>query len=162
MSKLSDLRTGDVLAWKRDKRSKMSNLFIRVIRYFTGGEYGHVGIVIRLAGWAFVLEASLPLVRLSLVRPMEEIWHIPLPRRPDESVIAQYINLVGLNYSIIDALRAVFGKVSKKDDKWQCAEVIIEYCKSMDYHLPECDYTPDAVVKALCNHFVVIPELVEE
>lgn len=162
MSKVADLRTGDILAWKRDRRNKMSNLFIKAIRFFTGGDFGHCGIVIRLFSWVFVLEASLPLVRLSLVRPEEEVWHLAMPREPDQSIIDKFMALIGLTYSIRDALRAVFGKVSKKDDEWQCAEMVIEYCRDMGYDLPECEYTPDAVVKMLCDHFGIVPELVTE
>jgi hypothetical protein len=162
MTKVADLRTGDILAWKRDRRNKMSNVFIKVIRFFTKGDFGHCGIVIRLFHWVFVLEASLPLVRLSLVRPQEEIWHIKMPREPEQSVIDKYVGLVGLSYGIRDALRAVFGKISKKDDEWQCAEVVLEYCRDMGYQIPECEYTPDAVVKMLCQHFGTEPVLVTD
>lgn len=162
MTKLADLRTGDVLAWKHDHRSKLSNLFIEAIRFVTGGNYGHVALVVVIFGIPFVIEASLPLVRISLVRPEEEVFYIPLPKRPDQTVLSFFLDLVGLDYGIMDALRAAFGKVSKRDDKWQCAEMLIEYFKQMEYDLPVCEDTPDAVVQMLCSHFGVVPELITE
>lgn len=164
MAKLSDVKTGDILAWKRDRRNKLSNIFIKAIRFFTGGDFGHIGVAIRIFGYLFVLEASLPLVRLSLVRVQEEVFLIRMPREADQPVVDWLVRLVGLSYGIRDALRALRGTISKKDDEWQCGEIVLEFCRLMGYTLNDQDiaFTPDEIVDALCETFETEPELLTE
>ena len=149
MTTLKDVQTGDILTWKRDRRNKISDLLIRAIRFFTHGDYGHVAVAIRLDDYVFVIEASLPMVKLTLVNPDEEIYHIPMQRPMTRDTEDFMISILGLPYGIMDALRAGLGLVSQKDDKWQCAELVKEYLRRMGFQVA-CDDTPDSVVKNIC------------
>lgn len=152
MTTLKDVKTGDILTWKRDKKNLFSDLLIRGIRFFTGGDYGHVAVAIRFEPYVFVVEASLPMVKLTLVDPDEEIFHIPMNQEPFQEGVDFLITKLGLPYGIADDLRAEFGITLENDNKWQCAELTKAYLSKIGTSL-DCKDIPDSVVKAIIQQY---------
>lgn len=160
MTKVADIKTGDLLAWRRDRRSKSSDFLIRMIKIFTKADYGHVGVAVRGFGdYVFVYEASLPMVKLSLLRPEEEIYHIPVNIEPNDRTLNYFFDRIGLPYSIVDCIRALLGWKSKRDDKWQCAELTRTFYQHHGIDLGDKD-TPDHVVKTMMKLTKKDPSLV--
>lgn len=148
MTKLTDIKTGDILAWKGDRISFATNLLIKFVRVVTRADYGHVGVAVRFMNWVFVLEASFPVVKLALINPEEEIYHIPMDLNPTDDTINWLFSLIGLKYGILNAIRAGLGLISLDNNTWQCAEIVLEFLKQNNIILPN-DYTPDDVIKGI-------------
>lgn len=143
-----NIQSGDLLVWSTDGSSLISKTLLNIIRFLTSSEYAHVGIAIRIFGRLFVLEATLPVIRLALVSDKEEFYHIPMNVSWSEDCISYLFSKLGLKYSIMDDIRAYFGIVAEADDKYQCAELAVEFYKLflMDYGNV---FTPSKLVKRI-------------
>ena len=119
-----NIKTGDVLVWKKDRLSPLSNLFLKVIRLFTLSQFAHTAVAYRMGNRLFAIEATQPYVRIFPISLYDEFYHIPLNI---ENVKPESIDFllaqVGKPYGLLDAVRAYFDLPLKKDDHWQCAEL---------------------------------------
>lgn len=152
MTTLKDVKTGDILVWRQDHKSVTSDLLIKAIRLITNGDYGHVAVAVRFDPYVFVVEASWPVVKLSLVDPAEEVFHIPTNKEVPQEALDFLIDAVGLSYGVMDDVRTVLGMVSKRDDKWQCAELTREFLRLIGSPV-NCPDTPDSVVKGILSQY---------
>lgn len=148
MNKLDNVKTGDILAWKRNRENTISNLLIRGICYLTAEEFGHVGIALRMFGNVYVFEASYPSVRITALNTKEEVFHIPMDIEPNQESMDFLHDILGLDYSIRDDVRALFGRTSLKDDEWQCAEVVLAFLDANGISLDVLDI-PGRIVSEL-------------
>ena len=142
-----NIRSGDLLVWSKNQQSFISNCFLDVIKFATQSEFAHVGIAVRLFGRLFVVEATIPEVRLAPVSKHEEFYHVPMHVHWNFNYNTILLNYLGLKYSIMDCFRAYFGKVAKHDDRYQCAELAHDAYKQMGIDLGEV-YTPSELVDA--------------
>lgn len=141
-----EIRSGDLLIWSKDKSSSLSNFYLSIIRFFTTSEYGHVGIALRIFGRLFVVEATSPYIRLVPVSLKDEFYHIPLKIKWSIDYIDLLFEYLGCKYSIFDAVRGYLGVVLKKDNRWQCVELAIDFYKKIGIDFGN-DYTPTGFVK---------------
>jgi hypothetical protein len=155
-----NIRSGDLLIWSEDNYSVISNAILTSIRVLTSSDYAHVGIAIRMLGRLFVVEATMPTIRLALVSDKEEFYHVPVDVTWSHDCEDYLFSKLGLPYSIIDDIRAYFGLVAQNDNKYQCAELAREfYVKCCNLPISE-NYIPKSLIKEILQltessiHFV--------
>lgn len=144
----SQIRSGDLLVWSKNKQSKISNMLLFFIKLFTQSTYAHVGIAWKIGKRLFVIEATIPQVRIIPVSEYDEFYHVPLNIDWKREYEVFLLDKIGLSYSIFDAVNAFLGKCLEKDDRWQCAELANEFYRSIGIELGDA-YTPGDLVEAV-------------
>lgn len=146
MTNRSNIQSGDLLIWSRDKNSRISNIYLNLIRFFTRSEFAHVAVAWRLEGRLYIVEATMPVVRLSPIRDDDSFYHIPMGVQWSSKAEDFLLDKIGLFYSLLDAARGYFGITTQKDSRWQCAELCNYFYRELDIDLGE-DLTPSGLVK---------------
>ena len=125
------IQTGDVLVWKKDRLSFMSNLFLKGIRFFTMSEFAHVAVAWRVGSRLFAIEATQPFVRIFPISGYDEFYHIPLNlTNIEEDDLSFLLSQVGRTYSLKGAIRAYLDiPLDYTDNAWQCAELTGEFLR---------------------------------
>lgn len=144
------IKTGDLLVWKKDQHNKLSNFFLGTVRLFTRSEFAHVGIAWRFGNRLFVIEATIPQVRIIPVSVKDEFYHIPMDvtitPEAEEFIFAQ----IGKPYSVFDAVKAYMGNTLEDQDRYQCAELVMAFYRKVRVVL-ECLAIPEEVVHAVLS-----------
>lgn len=153
---LNDIRSGDLLAWKRDSHSTFSDILIHAIRLLTFSKYGHVGIAWRVydahGSNLFVIEASFPKIKVTPINPDGDFDCVPMDMEWTDTGKSYLLSKLGLPYSLMDAVRGFLGIRLANDKRFQCAEL------AHWYYLRELDdwenrsFIPDGLVKS-AEHF---------
>lgn len=142
------IKSGDLLIWKKSKKSLISNWTIELIRFFTRSDFAHVGIAWVMDGRVFVVEATQPVVRLTIVKDNDEFYHAPMVIEWSDTSEEYLIDKIGLKYSVFDAIRAFLGKTLDNDRRYQCAELANEFYKTHGIELGDA-FTPSKLVEAV-------------
>ena len=142
-----NIKSGDLLIWGENKLSPVSNAILHLIRILTLSDYAHVGIAWRMGGRLFVIEATIPEIRISAVSNLEEFYFVNMNVDFNEPLENWLLSKIGLKYSFKDALRACFGKTCVDDDEWQCAELANHFYKLSGKDFGAA-YTPGQLVYA--------------
>lgn len=150
-----EIKTGDLLAWSQSPGGHES-IWIKIVRLFTMSDYGHLSVAWKRGnGKLYHVEAVIPRIRITEVPVNQSFWLIPMSELIDAPVDMSFFDdKIGMKYGILDALRGYFGRVTKRDDKWQCAELTAEYYLNQGIELKPRSMTPSRVVAAatsLCN-----------
>lgn len=144
-----NIRSGDLLIWSDDDYSAISSAILKTVRVLTVSDYGHLGIAIRVLNKLFVVEATMPSIRLVPVSDKEEFYHVPMSISWTTNCEDYLISKLGLPYSILDDIRAYFGLIAENDDKYQCAELVREfYIKCCNLPISH-NYIPKTLIKEL-------------
>ena len=135
------IRSGDLLAFSR------SSWTSSIIRIFTRSTYSHVGVAWVTGGRVFVLEAvghgGTRIFPLSL---SGDFFLLPV-RAPWTPSVEEYaLENVGIQYSVIDAIRAYFGPLPRGNMR-ECAAYVLAIYRRACIDLGDRS-TPDAVVTA--------------
>ena len=145
------IQTGDLLAWKEDHVSTFSNICVKTVRALTKKKYGHVGIAWRchdgLDDELFVIEATIPKVHAVRLVPSRDFDCVQMGIQWTPQSKKFLTSKIGLDYSLFDALRALYGFRLKDDNSYQCAELchyFYETCGILLHH----DFTPGGIVTA--------------
>lgn len=142
------IKSGDLLIWKKSKKSLISSWTIELIRFFTRSDFAHVGIAWVMDGRVFVVEATQPVVRLTIVKDNDEFYHAPMVIEWSDTSEEYLIDKIGLKYSVFDAIRAFLGKTLDNDRRYQCAELANEFYKTHGIELGDA-FTPSELVEAV-------------
>jgi hypothetical protein len=143
------IRSGDLLVWTKRSNTVISKMVVFIIRLFTMSEYSHVGVAWHIGERLYVLEAIHPKVAATLLSTYNEFYHVPMNLEWKSEYDLYLLDKVGSNYSVIDAIRGYFGLVNKKNNQWQCAELVTSFYKYAGLHIGN-PYTPsDLVVNIL-------------
>jgi hypothetical protein len=142
------IKSGDLLIWKKSKKSLISNWTIELIRFFTRSDFAHVGIAWVMDGRVFVVEATQPVVRLTIVKDNDEFYHAPMVVEWSDTSEEYLIDKIGLKYGVFDAIRAFLGKTLDNDRRYQCAELANEFYKTHGIELGDA-FTPSKLVEAV-------------
>lgn len=152
---IDEIQTGDLLIWRSDKVSLISDLSIRLVQFLTKSEWGHVGIAWRVTDGVkeelFVIEATIPRIQIMRVIPEHEVYHLPANLSWSQQGRDFLLTKIGLRYSFLDAFRALMGWTVENDDRWQCAELVHAYYESEGLRLPP-ELKPKDIVKHLQRH----------
>ncbi len=148
---IKDIETGDVLAW--GKAYGGGGFWMNMVRLMTVSDYGHVSIAhVTQDGTLMHIEAVMPAIRHVKVPKDAEFYVIKASQLIDKAPnISFLLDKVGLKYSIMDAIRSYLGMVLEADDKWQCAELILEYFKSLGITLHPRRITPTCIIDTLLD-----------
>lgn len=145
-----EVNSGDILVWN-DSFKGRSN-YGSLIRLFTASDFTHVGIAIRNGRDIYSAEANIPKIHVVPVKLSDRLYYIPTPVTHNEDG-QNFINRTqGLKYSYLDAVRSLFGIVDASDDRYQCAEYVVDYMKIYGHDLGKA-YTPSRLVRAAMRHF---------
>ena len=144
------IKSGDILVW--NDSFKGQSKYGALIRLLTASDFTHVGIALNREGTIYSAEANVPVIRTVMLQPNDRLYYIPTPVYHD-SIGQKFIDdTKGLKYSYLDAVRSLFGIVNSQDDKWQCAEYVIDYLKLYGHDLGK-SYTPSKLVRAAMREF---------
>ncbi len=148
---LSDLRNGDLLAWRRPSSSGKPAPYMSLVRLLCMSDFGHVSLAWRVNGAIRHVEATMPRIQVANIPLDAEIFAIPMELNVSDDEMTQFFaNIIGLRYSIKDAARGLFGLVAESDDEWQCAEKCLEFFRSRGLAIPDA-YTPSRLVRAVMS-----------
>ena len=148
---IDEIRSGDLLAWRRDSHSAVSDFLIHGIRDLTHSKYGHLGIAWRCHDGVetalFVIEATMPKVRVTTVVPDGDFDCVPMesPWLPTSRKFL--LDKIGKTYSSLDAIRAFLGLRLKNDNSFQCVELAHYFYKREGIEL-EHSFKPGSFVRA--------------
>ena len=145
------IKSGDILAWTNRRIEKISDLTLQVIRFFTKSEYVHVGTAWVVNDRVFVIEATIPLVR---IYPLSKLlpFYLINTNSPWLKETENYaLSIVGEKYSIRQAMFSLFKKPNL-DDSWECAELVYELLKKDGIDIGEA-YTPSDIIYNGLRHF---------
>ncbi len=141
-----NIKSGDLLAWSTTTMKSFSDFYMQLVRFFTKSEYDHVGVAWVIGNRVFVIEAEPPLVRIFPLSKKSSFYHIPMKMDFTDDKLAYLLNTVGDPYSIPQAIKSYFGKPAK-DNRWQCAELCLDFYEQFGINLGD-GYTPSDVVQA--------------
>jgi len=147
---IDQIKSGDLLIWYDNYSTWYNNILLYIVRLFTRSEYGHVGVAWVICDRVFVIEATMPVIRIMPVTLDRPFYRIAMNIDWNKEYESFLIEKVGLDYSLLDAIRAYFGKTLADDDKWQCAELALAFYKLTGINLNN-EYTPSELVKALLS-----------
>jgi hypothetical protein len=127
------IHTGDVVAFKTSVGVKFTDrIYGHIIRILTGYQIHHVATVVILGERRFILEAVPPRLRLSLLSERGDFYLIPVTvwDRPDiteeqcETFIDKALTLLGIKYSLTDAIRSYWSLNIPNNNGLQCVETM--------------------------------------
>ena len=139
------IQDGDLLIWTKDQNSTKSNLFLKLVRLFTQSEFAHVGVAYWIGHRLYVIEATIPEIRIYPLSKKEEFYHLPMDIDFGEAQEDWLMARIGKSYSFMDCVRAYFGYVHSDNDKYQCAELCAEFYRDAGVELGQA-LTPNQVV----------------
>ena len=149
---IKEIQSGDLLIWTRNPYSPVSDFIIRTIGVLTKSDYGHVGIAWKLGDLnkeeLFVVEATIPEVAVNRVTEDRHFYCVQADVMWEESLRRFLLDHVRMKYGYENALRALWGKKARHDDRVQCAELCHGFFEKAGVLLPE-EYRPKDVVQNL-------------
>lgn len=144
------IRSGDLIAWSNRKFQSFHDLTMQCIRVVTRSEYVHIGTAWVINNRVFVIEATVPKVRIFPLSKLLPFFLVTTNAswkdETEEFALAQ----VGDLYSILQAMQSIINKPNL-DNNWQCAELAHAILNKDGIDLGDI-YTPSQLVyKALEN-----------
>lgn len=121
--RLSDIQTGDVLAWKG------FGVFGRIVSWITRSPWTHVGVVLRIKDDLMLVDAYIGKgVRSINIKHYlsEPMWCVSTSKVIKSRNVEFLLEKVGLPYSVWDGIRAVLRKPFNSPG-YQCSEFVNEY-----------------------------------
>lgn len=141
------IKSGDVVVFSRPG----------IVTFFTNSPYSHVGLVYKVSGRLFVLEAVHPYIRIvPLSNFAKEGFHVLSMKTPMSSAETEFaLSVVGASrYSYMDCVKAYFKKLKiGKDSNYQCAEYVITCRLLSGVNLGDSATPEDVVKSALAQGF---------
>lgn len=145
------LKNGDLLGWRRLDSIRKSDFYLNLVRVATFSDFGHVSIVWNRNSITGHVEASLPRIRQAPIMN-GEIYVIPMGLDLSDSDMGSFFSdKLGLKYSARDAVLGYLGKVPREEDRYQCAELSLEFYRSRGIDLPDA-YTPGKLMRQTLIH----------
>lgn len=141
------LQNGDVLCWTRGPVEK-GDIYLNLVRLATVSEYGHITVVWKKDNLPYHLEATQPVIS-HLPIPKGEVYVIRMGLQVSDEQMSIYArDKLGCKYSFRDAIMGYVGLVPKEEDRWQCAELTLDFLRSRGLLIPNA-YTPSKLVRAI-------------
>lgn len=140
-----DLKNGDLIGWRRP-RTNGSDFWLNLVRFATISDFGHVSIVWNQGSEPSHVEAVQPRIRRAPITE-GEAYVIPIGQVVTDEQMHQFFHdKLGLKYSFRDALMGYVGVIPDEDDRYQCAELSLEFYRSIGMKLPNA-YTPSRLMR---------------
>lgn len=140
------LQNGDLIGWRRSGPENKGGFYLNLVRVATFSEFGHVSIVWNKGSVPGHFEAVQPKLQHSEI-PQGESYAIPLGLNlSDSDMQSFFFDKEGLRYSFRDAILGYLGLVPKEEDRWQCAELSLEFLRHFGLKLPDA-HTPSRLMR---------------
>lgn len=146
----ASVKSGDILIWSDS--FKGASRYGAIIRACTASEYTHAGIALNIDGQLYVAEANIPVVRVVKVSSYNRVYYLQTPNCYSAEGRDFIYSKLGLKYSYVDAICSLFGFTLSDENRWQCAEFVVEYLKVFGHDLGSA-YTPSKLVRAAMEQF---------
>lgn len=147
-----DLQNGDLIAWRKVSEEGKSDFYLNLVRIATFSEFGHVSIVWNRGKEIEHVEATNPRIRRCPVPFSGEAYVIRTGVGSSDGVMEGFFgDKLGLKYSFRDAIMGYFGIIPPEEDRWQCAELSLEFLRHIGYDLPDV-FTPSRLVRKTMVH----------
>jgi len=146
---LSDIQTGDVLAWKG------FGVFGHIVSWATHSPWTHVGIALKVKNDLMLVDAFIGKgVRSINIKHYSDkpMWCVATSKVIKDKNTQFLLDRVGLPYSVWDGVRAVLRKPFKSPG-YQCAEFVNEYLVSAGVNTGIAHATPGLLMEILENRF---------
>ena len=145
--KRQDLRNGDLVAWRKVSQKGKSDFYLNVVRIATFSEFGHVSIVWNRNNVVGHVEATNPRIHHQAIPESGEAYVIRTGvGLTDGDMDGFFSDKLGLKYSFRDAIMGYLGITPPEENRWQCAELSLEFLRHIGYELPNA-YTPSRLVR---------------
>ena len=145
----SDIKTGDLLIWTGDNSGGKGDFYLKLVRFFTMSDYGHVSTAWKIGETLYHVEATQPEIALNRVSFDQTFYHIPMCLEIENSHMQEFFgDKLGLKYSFIDAVCGYLGITLQDEDKWQCVELCNHFYKFMGLDVGEI-YVPNKFIRAV-------------
>lgn len=146
----SKIKTGDLVAWDSPKYSSLLTFILFLYQKITGAVYTHVGVVVKIGGRLYVVEAVPPMVRIFPLENQKRFYWIDATVKGSASRQLGFLTArVGKPYSILDMFKIFLGMENSKED-YYCSELAADFYLHFGYITdPEAGYSPDTIVKAI-------------
>lgn len=143
----NDIKSGDLLIWSGDDIEGKSQFYLKLVRFATMSDYGHISIAWRKEDSLYHVEATQPYIDVTRVNPNQPFYHIPMPVCPtEEQMLSFFEDKIGLKYSFVDAVCGYLGITLKDRKRWQCVELCNHFYKSLGLDFGEI-YVPNKFIK---------------
>lgn len=109
-----------------------------------------MGIAWRFGNRLFVIEATIPHVRIIPVSVKDEFYHIPMDVTTTEEAEEFIFEQIGKPYSIWDAMKAYMGNTLEDQDRYQCAELAMAFYRKLKVQL-DCLAIPSDLVNEILS-----------
>lgn len=147
------VRSGDLLIWSRKSGPALQNIPLEIVKKLTKSKYGHVAIAWCLHDGLeeelFALEATIPQIQISYVDSSDSVFCVPMGIEWNSACKTFLVDKLGLGYSFMDGIRAVFGTTTKVDDRWQCAELAKAFYRECGLDIGDGDRPKDVVLNCM-------------
>ena len=152
MADFNSLQSGDLLVWSWSaKRSKTKIDYLDIVRLLTISDFGHVSVVWNENGTMQHVEAVQPKIHKSYVPLTNGLYVIPMGLQLANADMESFFgDKIGLPYSLMDAFRGWVGFTLKDENKWQCAELTLEFYRAMGLNISG-GYTPSRLIRRIMN-----------
>lgn len=142
-----ELKTGDLLAWRITKINSIFDFILVLYQKILGARFSHVGIVVKLGGRTFVVEATPPAVRIFPLSMCDDFYLI---KTNNLKFSTSYLNALfkhlGKKYSISDLSKGILD-IKGDSSNLYCSELAKEFYKGIGYIDDEdAGLTPDKIV----------------
>lgn len=145
------LQNGDLLGWRSFKGTDKSGFYLNLVRVATFSEFGHVSIVWNRNSEVGHVEAARPRIQHNPVA-YGEIYVIPMGLSLSDTDMESFFgDKLGLRYSTRDAIMGYIGQIPKEEDRYQCAELSLEFLRAFGVVLPDA-YTPSRLMRQALIH----------
>lgn len=147
-----NIKSGDLICLSHKGWGSIKDIESQIVRIVTESEFSHVCVVWEFLGRLFVIEAVVPLVRITPLSTMleedKEVYWLPLSTPMTEAETEFAMGEVGVGaYSKWQAIEGELGTLDiGADRKWQCSELTIAMRKLSGVDLGD-KATPAAVVR---------------
>lgn len=154
MASFSDLKSGDLLVWSKSSRKGVGNFnYLKLVRFLTISEFGHVSVIWKQKDRIDHVEAVTPSIQKVKVPLVEGLYVIPMNLDVSDKDMGAFFNdKLGLPYGVADAFRGWLGLTAKNDLKWQCAELSLEFYRSLGMDIPDA-FTPSELIQTLMHNY---------
>lgn len=149
----SELKTGDLIAWDDAELDSFFGIILYLYQKILKAKYTHVGVVVRIGGRVFIVEATPPEVRLIPLKMLTDFYHIKANVKANpQSQIKFLLATLGTTYSLWDMAKGLFKLGSSKKD-FYCSELAGHFYNEFG-HLTDrtAGFSPDTIVEALIKH----------
>jgi hypothetical protein len=159
--KRSEIKTGDLLAWKATKINSFFDLVLFLYQKIFKAKYTHVAIAFKEGNRLFILEATPPEVRLFPVSMTDDFYLFSLNLNIDSSHIDIILRKLGIKYGLCDLIRGIL-KLSDNKKEEYCSELASKFYNEIGFiNDKEAGFTPDTIVEAIQREHDIEPILVK-